>query len=102
MEIAHLKGLYEKYADSDHMGFFFILNRPDLGERAIRLFKRNEMADPNIVKLQKGSTSDFIRGEPTTWIVDAQGIITERHIGYQAGDEQRYERELLQALGLDN
>lgn len=99
-EIAHLKKVYDRYSDRDHVAFFFVMNRPDLEEKAIRLFQRNGITDPTLVKLKKGSTFDYIRGEPTTWIVDRQGIIVERHIGYTEGDEQRYDHELAQVLGI--
>ena len=93
-EILSLKNLYESFSTRNDVVFIFILNRPNLKQEAIAMFKKSGIAKPVIATLEKGSVWDLIPAEPSIWITDKAGKIAFRHSGYKRGDELIYQRKL--------
>jgi len=54
-EIPGIRNLYEKFSSLDNVIFIFILNRPDLGQEAIAMFKKSGIRKPVIAVLNNGS-----------------------------------------------
>jgi peroxiredoxin len=41
-----------------------------------------------------------VRSYPTTYLINEEGKITYAHVGFDEGDEEKYEREILNLLDL--
>lgn len=93
-ELAAIRSLYEETVGK-HVNFIFVLNRPDLQTQAERLLQKHGLEGTTVATVQSGSAYELIPGEPTTWVVDRQGRIVKRHIGFHQGDEARYREELV-------
>jgi peroxiredoxin len=72
----------------------FILNQPKTLEQAKNLFKDYNFKNPNIAILNNTNAYDLIWAEPTTWIINQEGKIIYKHIGFQKGDENKYLTEI--------
>jgi peroxiredoxin len=100
IELHALQGLWEKYRDQ---GFEVIAIESyaetekavmiiaDLGQTFTCL--ENGTGDDELVWNEFG-----ISAYPTSLLIDREGRLMYYHLGYQAGDEQRTERELLTLL----
>lgn len=97
-EVPAIKALYEAHVNEPAMEFIFVLNNPLLRDRTTRFMERAGLSAAQIVVLAEGSAFDYIPGEPTVWIVDADGRLVGRHTGYRDGDEQLYAQELTNAM----
>lgn len=93
-ELAAIRPLYEEAAGKKAR-FVLVLNRPELQVQAERLLQKHGLAGAMVATVRSGSAYDLIPGEPTTWLVDRQGRIVRRHIGFQQGDEGKYREELV-------
>lgn len=89
-EIASLGLFYRTYSKPGHLDFVFVLNLPEAGNLVAGMFKEAGIADPLVAVLETGSAYDLITEEPTTWIVNASGMIAFRFTGFLPGDEERY------------
>lgn len=96
-EIPAVRALFDSTAGRDDVLVLFLLNDPRLRDGVDGLFRRAGIRDPEVVTLAEGTAFDYIRGEPTVWIVDRGGRLTARHTGYRPGDEAAYARELAAA-----
>ena len=83
--IAHLGGLYSRFARREEVDFLFVLNQPRLQQQAPALFA------------QSGSR-DLIPGEPATWIVDSQGKVAAKFLGFDPGHEAAFQRKLVELV----
>lgn len=92
-ELAAIKPLYEETAGKK-VSFILVLNRPDLQTQAERLLQKHGLERATVATVRSGSAYDLIPGEPTTWLVDRQGRIVKRYIGFRQGDEGKYREEL--------
>ena len=93
-EIPSLKNLYKEFSQKEEIVFLFILNRPELKQEAIDMFKNSGIDKPVIAIVEKGLVWDFISAEPSIWITDKEGRIIVNHSGYKQGDELIYEKKL--------
>lgn len=101
MEFPHLQEIYARYAGEE----FTILsvettNRPQLAREMIDEFGATF---PVVVDEERVAGEKYgLIGVPTTWMVDRQGRIVFRHLGFSPGDEEmlRAEVELLLRDGI--
>ena len=64
----------------------------------IELLKKFGYKNVSIFTVKSGSAWDYIKGEPTTWIIDSNGKFAYRHLGYESGVEEIYKQELNKLL----
>jgi len=95
-EIPNLKKVHD--ALQKEVVFLFILNNPGLKDKAIRLFKDHGYNKPLIATINEKSAWDYILAEPTIWLVDKDGKIAFKHLGYRSGDELIYQKEMRNLL----
>jgi len=95
-EIPNLKKVHD--ALKKEVVFLFILNNPGLKDPAIKLFKDNGYNKPLIATINEKSAWDYILVEPTIWLVDKDGKIAFKHLGYRSGEEFVYQKEMMNLL----
>jgi len=91
-EISNLKKVHN--ALQKEVMFLFILNNPGLKDKAIKLFKDNGYNKPVIATINEKSAWDYILVEPTIWLVDKNGKVAFKHLGYRSGEELIYQKEM--------
>ncbi len=100
MELPRLQPLYEKYKDQ---GFEVVAveGKRDT-ERAQKFIAKNELTytflengedDAEIV-----SNIFKVRGYPSSFLIDRDGNVMFFHLGFEAGDEEHLEEEILKLL----
>ena len=100
MELPRLQPLYEKYKDQ---GFEVVAvdGKRDT-ERAQKFIAKNELTytflengedDAEIV-----SNIFKVRGYPSSFLIDRDGNVMFFHLGFEAGDEEHIEEEILKLL----
>ena len=100
MELPRLQPLYEKYKDQ---GFQVVAvdGKRDT-ERAQKFIAKNELTytflengedDAEIV-----SNIFKVRGYPSSFLIDRDGNVMFFHLGFEAGDEEHIEEEILKLL----
>lgn len=92
-ELSNIFDLYEQQKGTNTK-FIFILNQPKRMEQAKNLFNSYNIKSPTIAILDNTNAYDLIKAEPTTWIVNKEGKIIYKHVGYQQGDEKVYSDEI--------
>jgi len=97
-EIPALKALHDRMVGRDDVRMLFVLNQPRRRREAVEMMANAGLADAAVLVVAEGSAYDLIAAEPTVWIADGRDRIRAKHTGYTPGDEQMYERELLQLL----
>ena len=83
MEIPHFESLYRAYRNEGLVVVGISLDRG--GARAVKRFiEKNEMTYPVLIG-DAEVTNDYggIRGIPTTFIIDREGRITGKYVGYR-------------------
>jgi hypothetical protein len=65
---------------------------------SIELLKKYGYKNVPIFTVKSGSAWDYIKGEPTTWIINRDGKFAYRHLGYKSGIEEIYRQELNKLL----
>ncbi len=102
MELPRLKKLYETYRDE---GFEIIaIDRANDKARAEAFINENQLP---YVFLDNGTSDEdeVVRNVfgnrvfPTSYFLDAEGKVRNVHIGFEEGDEVRFEAELKEILG---
>jgi peroxiredoxin len=100
VELPRLNPLYEKYKDRgleiiavegfrmEKLAKKFI----EENKLAYRFVQDNEGDDAVVRSIYK------VNGFPTTFIVDRSGRVIYSHLGFQAGDEEKLEKEILSLL----
>jgi len=100
VELPRLQPLYEKYKDQ---GFQVVAvdGKRDT-ERAQKFIAKNELTytflengedDAEIV-----SNIFKVRGYPSSFLIDRDGNVMFFHLGFEAGDEEHIEEEILKLL----
>ena len=100
MELPRLQPLYEKYKDQ---GFEVVAveGKRDT-ERAQKFIAKNELTytflengedDAEIV-----SNIFKVRGYPSSFLIDRDGNVMFFHLGFEAGDEEHLEEQILKLL----
>jgi len=100
--LPHLQKLYDKYRDQ---GFSMVaINVSESQAKMIpEWMKEKNFRFPVLV----GATREFLsskydhRGSPTNLLVDSEGRVLFRHLGYGTGGEKIIEAEIRSMLGLD-
>lgn len=75
--------------------FIFILNQPEKYEQARSLLDDYQFKDPIMATLKDRNAYDLIMAEPCTWIINEEGKILYKHVGYRQGDETIYLDEIV-------
>lgn len=100
MELPRLNPLYEKYKDRgleiiavegfrmEKLAKEFI----EENQLTYRFVQDNEGDDAVVRKIYK------VNGFPTTFIIDRNGRVIYSHLGFEAGDEEKLEEEILSLL----
>jgi thiol-disulfide isomerase/thioredoxin len=99
--IPHLQKLYEKYK-SDGLMVLGIDVWEYGGVDAVKKFKdANKLTYDILLGTDKGVDSLYeVKGIPTVWLLDRNGVITWTHIGFGTGGEVEMERQIRAALAL--
>jgi thiol-disulfide isomerase/thioredoxin len=97
-ELPKIKILYDLYSNRQDVMFLFILDKPNMRDDSIELLEKYGYKDVSIFTVKSGSAWDYIKGEPTTWIIDRDGKFAYRHLGYKSGIEEIYKQELNKVL----
>jgi peroxiredoxin len=93
VEYPHLVDLYKRYGGSD----FVILgvegtNRPKLAKAFL---EEMGVTFPVVMDDKKVAKELYkIKGYPTTYLIDTQGRIIFRHLGFSEGKEKTFEAEI--------
>ncbi len=102
MELPRLQPLYEKYRDHG-LEIVAVDGKRDT-ERATRFIAdkglsyvllENGEDDAEVVRTVFG-----VRLYPTSFLVDREGRVLFHHLGFEDGDEVRFEEEIRKVLGL--
>lgn len=98
MELPRLQPLYEKYKDQG-LEIVAIDAKQDT-ERATKFIEKHgltytllENNDDDLVREVFG-----VRSFPTSFIIDRSGKIMYFHLGFEEGDEEKIEKEILSLL----
>ncbi len=100
MELPRLQPLYEKYRDQ---GFEIIaVDGKNDTERATKFIEENGLT---YTMLENAEGEDEIvgnvfkvRGYPSSFLIDREGKVMYFHFGFEAGDEEHLEEEILSLL----
>ncbi|MEJ2721362.1 MAG: TlpA disulfide reductase family protein [bacterium] len=96
MELPRLEALWQKYSDNG-LSIIAVEAVRDT-ERAKAFIDENKLtyhllenaADVNVVRETFG-----VRSFPTSYVIDADGKIMYCHVGFEPGDEERLEKEIV-------
>jgi thiol-disulfide isomerase/thioredoxin len=97
-ELPKIKEIYDQYSNRQDVMFLFILDKPNMRNEGIELLKKIGYKNVSIFTVKSGSAWDYIKGEPTTWIINRDGKFAYRHLGYKSGIEEIYRQELNKLL----
>ena len=100
MELPRLQPLYEKYKDQ---GFEIIaVDGKSDTERATKFIEENGLTYTLLEDAEGDSaiTSKVfkVRGYPSSFLIDREGKVMYFHFGFEAGDEEHLEEEILSLL----
>jgi peroxiredoxin len=100
VELPRLQPLYDKYSEEGLQVIAVESYRDSeqakkfIEEKALTyLFLENGEGDGEVVR----STFDVL-GYPTSYLIDRDGRIQYAHLGFEAGDEEKLEEEILSLL----
>jgi thiol-disulfide isomerase/thioredoxin len=93
-ELKNINQLFQQ--DDAQLKHIFILNQPQTIKQAYQLLSRYDYKNPTLAILSNLNAYDLIQSEPTTWIINKQGKIIYKHVGYQKGDEETYLNEIIE------
>ena len=96
----HLVDLYNKYRDK---GFVAVAVNMDRSEKRVRKFIGKSLSYELTLRTVVDKKAEIMRllgvqMLPTTFLVDASGVIRLFHVGYKKGFETELEEELLKIL----
>ena len=93
-ELPKIKKIYDQYSSIEDVMFLFILDKPKMKNESVKLLNKFGYKNVPIFTVKSRSAWDYIKGEPTTWIVDRDGKFAYKHLGYKNGIEETYKQEL--------
>lgn len=96
MEAPHLEALYRKYRDQ---GLVILGLSLDQDHQAAREYARKTFSYPVLLDAGPVAQNYGVRGIPATFILDRDGKIVSRHLGFSAGMEKTLEAEAKKLLG---
>ena len=93
MEYPHLVDLYKRYGGPDFVIFGVEgTNRPQLAKEFL---EEMGVTFPVVMDDQKVAREIYeIKGYPTTYLIDRDGRIIFRHLGFSEGKEKTFEAEI--------
>jgi peroxiredoxin len=101
VELPRLEPLYQKFKDQ---GFTVIAIEAQRDtEGALKFIEENNLTYTTLENGEEGE--DIVRSLfgvgvfPTSFLVDEEGRILYGHIGFDEGDEETFEKEILSLLG---
>ena len=97
-ELPKLKTIFDQYSHREDVLFLFILDKPKMRNESVKLLKKLGYKNVPIFTVKSGSAWDYIKGEPTTWIIDRDSKFAYKHLGYKTGIEEIYKQELDELL----
>ncbi|MEJ2306009.1 MAG: TlpA disulfide reductase family protein [candidate division WOR-3 bacterium] len=96
VEIPHLVELYRKYKEK---GVVILGLSLDTDPKQIKYFmNKNQMEYPVLLGARKLIKTYAIKGIPTAYLINKDGIIVEKFIGYAAGAEKDIERLIIKLI----
>lgn len=93
-ELPKVKEIYDEFAGHPDVLFLFILDKPDMKNESLDLFQEIGYENAPLYTVKSHSAWDYIRAEPTIWILDRDGRFAYKHTGYQPGIEETFRKEL--------
>jgi len=100
VELPRLQPLYEKYKDK---GFEIVAVEATRNTKGAQdfiaqnkltyTFLENNAGDPDVVRSKFG-----VMVFPTSFLITRDGRVVQCHIGFEAGDEEKLEKEILGLL----
>jgi peroxiredoxin len=96
IEIPHFVKLYNKYKER---GFVILGASLDNDEKRLKKFIKNQaMNYPVLVNVRKVSVLYAVQAIPTCYLINKQGQIEKKFMGYRPGYEKKIEKALLKLL----
>ena len=96
VEIPHLVELYNKYKEK---GLIILGLSLDTDPEKIKYFvKKNEMEYPVLLGARKLIKTYAIKGVPTAYMIDKDGSIVNKFVGYAPGAEKDIEKLILKLI----
>jgi peroxiredoxin len=100
VEIPHFVKLYNQYKEK---GFVILGASLDNNRKKLENFvKEQEINYPILVNSGKVSTVYAVQAIPTAYLIDKEGKIRKKFVGYRPGYEKEIEKILLELLGTEN
>ena len=113
-EIPHLQKLHEKYHSTEGNGGLVLIGiaLERGGVKTLKRFAKEQKLTyillpestaksdtKELLKTVKGAAKSYkVSGIPTTYIIDAQGVIKKVHVGFSTGTEKELEKEIVELL----
>lgn len=100
MELPRLETLWQKYRDQG-VAIVAVEAVRDR-ERAVKFIEEKKLDFP---LLENDENNDVVRGTygvrsfPTSFMIDREGRIIYCHVGFEPGDEEKLEKEILELKG---
>ncbi len=96
IEIPHFVKLYNQYKER---GFVILGASLDNNEKRLKNFIKNQAINyPVLVNARKVSVIYAVQGIPTAYLIDKDGRITEKFVGYAPGAEKKIEKLILKLI----
>ncbi|MEJ2568608.1 MAG: TlpA disulfide reductase family protein [candidate division WOR-3 bacterium] len=96
VEIPHLIELYRKYKEN---GVVILGLSLDTDLKRIKIFvEKNNMEYPVLVEARDLIKTYAIKGIPTAYLIDKDGIIVEKFVGYTPGAEKDIEKLIIKLI----
>jgi cytochrome c biogenesis protein CcmG/thiol:disulfide interchange protein DsbE len=96
VEAPHLEALYRKYRDQ---GLVILGLSLDQDHQAARGYARKTFTYPALLDAGPVAQNYGVLGIPRTFILDRDGKIVSRHVGFNTGMEKTLEEEAKKLLG---
>jgi peroxiredoxin len=93
-ELQAMTDYFNSQNNRNNLNIIFILNQPRLLNQAKTMFKSFGIDNPQISTLANINPYSLIKIEPTIWIIDKQGRIRYKHVGYRSGGELTIFKEI--------
>jgi peroxiredoxin len=96
VEIPHFVKFHNKYNEK---GLVILGLSLDTDNRRLKDFmEENNMEYPVLVKVGKVSVKYAVKGIPTAYLIDKEGKIAEKFVGYAPGSEKKIEKAFLKLM----
>ncbi|MFC1539438.1 TlpA family protein disulfide reductase, partial [Candidatus Latescibacterota bacterium] len=94
--LPYIQLLHDKYSDD---GLIILAISSDRNEGAVRLFlEKNNYTFQVLIADGKVQKDYQIRGIPTVYMIDRDGVVRFHHVGYDPLEEKDFERHIKELL----